>query len=155
MPFCANCAKFSPRQNLSEYDILLIVLPSKLVLSWLYQFLDFALKSPMVVIRNGFFAPQYPKSFQNYQKKFQIHLGIGLGIYKELRSCKLQIERQSLSFFLGPGLTSTSPLSITRRLQSHANTISKIWNNKKFRIQNFMVIFKTPSLEKNKEHRQM
>ena len=39
-------------------------------------------------------------------------------------------------FFLGPGLISTSPRRITRRLQSHANTISKIWNNKKIRIQN-------------------
>ena len=61
-------------------SILSIVLPSKLVLSWMYQFLDFALKSPMVVIRNGLFVPEYPKSFQNYQKKFQIHFGIGLGI---------------------------------------------------------------------------
>ena len=59
----------------------------------------------------------------------------------------MQTERKSLSFFLCPGLTSTSPLSITRGLQSHANTISKIWNNKKIRIQNFVVIFKILSLE--------
>ena len=59
----------------------------------------------------------------------------------------MQTERKSLSFFLCPGLTSTSPLSITRGLQSHANTISKIWNNKKTRIQNFVVIFKILSLE--------
>ena len=53
-----------------------------------------------------------------------------------------QIERQPLSFFLGPGLTSTSPLNLTKRLHSHANTIWKILNNRKIRIQNFVVIFK-------------
>ena len=59
----------------------------------------------------------------------------------------VEIERQSLSLSLGPGLPSPSPLSITTRLQSHANTISKIRNNKKIRIQNFAVIFKTLFLE--------
>ena len=34
--------------------LYLIVLPSRLVLSWLHQFLDFALKSPVVFIRNGY-----------------------------------------------------------------------------------------------------
>ena len=34
--------------------LYLIVLSSRLVLSWLYQFLDFALKSPVVFIRNGY-----------------------------------------------------------------------------------------------------
>ena len=31
-----------------------IVMPSKLVLSWLYKFFDFALKSPMTTVKEGF-----------------------------------------------------------------------------------------------------
>ena len=54
-----------------------------------------------------------------------------------------QMEKQSLSFFLGPRLISTAPVSIKKRMQSHESTIWKLFNNRKIRIQNFVVSFKT------------
>ena len=49
--------------------ILSIFLPSKLVLSWQYQFLDFALKSPIVVIRNGFCCARISKIVSKLSEK--------------------------------------------------------------------------------------
>ena len=60
-----------------------------------------------------------------------------------------QMEKQSLSFFLGPRLISTAPVSIKKRMQSHKSIIWKLFNNRKIRIQNFVVSFKTLSLNKN------
>ena len=60
--------------NPNREIILSMVLPSKLVLSWLYQLLDLSLKSPIIVVRKNFFAPEFLTSFQKYQKKFQTHL---------------------------------------------------------------------------------
>ena len=59
------------------------------------------------------------------------------------------------SFFLGLVLDPYGPLSITRRLQSHANTIWKILNNREIRMQKFKVIFKILALDKSRKHRQM
>ena len=54
----------------SNWEVILsTVLPSKLVLSWLYQFLDFALKSSVVVIRNGFFCARMPKGISKLSEK--------------------------------------------------------------------------------------
>ena len=64
------------------------MLPSKLVLSLLYQFEDLALKSPIAVKRKGFFVVGAPTLFQNYQRKFQNRLEIDLGICKGLQSYK-------------------------------------------------------------------
>ena len=50
--------------------ILSIVLPSKLVLSCLCHVLDFALKFPMVVIRNGFFCTRISKVISKLSEKF-------------------------------------------------------------------------------------
>ena len=61
-----------------------------------------------------------------------------------------QMEKQSLSFFLGPRLISTAPVSIKKIMQSHESTILKLFNNRKIRMQNFVVSFKTLSLNKNK-----
>ena len=65
-----------------------IVLPSKVVMSLLYQFIKLALKSRMAVTRKGFFVLKFPMSFQNYQQKFQNCLEIDLRILKGLRSYK-------------------------------------------------------------------
>ena len=64
------------------------MLPSKLVLSLLYQFEDLALKSPIAVNRKGFFVLGAPTLFRNYQRKFQNRLEIDLGICKGLQSYK-------------------------------------------------------------------
>ena len=58
-------------------------------------------------------------------------------------------------FFLGPVLDPYASLNITRRLQSHANTIWKILNNRKIWMQNFKVIFGILPLDKSRKHRQM
>ena len=44
---------------------------------------------------------------------------------------------------LGPGFTSTSPLSIIKQLHSHTSTPRRILNNRKIEIYNFVVIFET------------
>ena len=64
------------------------MLPSKIVSPLLYQFVDLALKSAMVVIRKEFFLTKISNSYQNYQQRFQSSLEIDLGIYKGLQNYK-------------------------------------------------------------------
>ena len=52
-----------------------IVRPSKLLLSWLHQCFDFALKSPMTTIKKGSFALEFPSSLQDYLQFLENDLG--------------------------------------------------------------------------------
>ena len=59
-------------------------MPSKLVLSWLHQCFDFALKSPVTTVNKGFFVLGFPSLFQNYLLMLENHLGSYLGNCIEL-----------------------------------------------------------------------
>ena len=58
------------------------MLHSNLVLSWLYQFLDLALKSPMVVIKSDFLRHNFARCFQ-LRKHFKPSLRFARGPIKE------------------------------------------------------------------------
>ena len=54
-----------------------------------------------------------------------------------------QIDKHSLTLFLGPRFTSTSPLNIIKQLHSHTRTPRRILNNRKIEIYNFVLIFES------------
>ena len=59
--------------------ILSIVLPSKVVLSLFYQFVDLALKSPMYVIQKGYFCAKILSVISKLSPKVSKSSGDGLG----------------------------------------------------------------------------
>ena len=61
-----------------------------------------------------------------------------------------EIEKYSLQLLKGLGLISTSPLKINKKLQRHTTTHSTIFWNIKYETQNFVLIFKTLPLDRNK-----
>ena len=71
-----------------------MVLPSKLVLSGLYQLLDLALKSPIIVIRKEHVCARVSNPISKLSERFQTDLETGLGtkITRFITSRKLKIQ---------------------------------------------------------------
>ena len=71
-----------------------MVLPSKLVLSGLYQLLDLALKSPIIVIRKEHVCARVSNVISKLSERLQTHLETGLGtkITRFIASPKLKIQ---------------------------------------------------------------
>ena len=60
------------------------------------------------------------------------------------------LSKLTLTLFLGPGFTSTSSVSVIKKLHSHKSMPRRILNNRKIEIYDFVLMFFNITLSKQK-----